>query len=232
MKALIWDARSRMVIHASVLVVLVTVKVACIWLSGKMLNCVYCLQPAFVWTSTKNVWNARNAVWSRAFGPSIARTDHACFDFPTRKAYANHTSTVMEQKRFDLRSLSPALRNLWLLLSLLVSKEGKKLPFNTIVVEILYISIVVICVLFVHKIIYIWLDLQKHGYRVSLIYFLSQSCSGACFFCFCFVLFLFLYIYFFHLLFIYLICTEYLLNRLAINLTLPPPQKKVSHNFP
>ena len=36
-----------MVIHASVLVVLVSVKVACIWLSGKMLNCVYYSQHSF-----------------------------------------------------------------------------------------------------------------------------------------------------------------------------------------
>jgi len=63
--------------------------------------------------------------------------------------------------------------------------------------------------------------------EISLIYFLTQSCSGACFFVF--VLLLFLYFFFFHLLFIYLICTEYLLYRLVINLTLPPSKESFSY---
>ena len=42
----------------------------------------------FVWTSTKNEWNAENTICSRAFGPSIARTtlsDHARFDHLSRE---------------------------------------------------------------------------------------------------------------------------------------------------
>ena len=40
-------------------------------------------------------------------------SDHACFDHLHVKLAQ---STALEQKRFDLRLLSPALRNLWLLL--------------------------------------------------------------------------------------------------------------------
>ena len=50
----------------------------------------------------------------RPFGPSITR------NLITRVLTICHVkltqSTALEQKRFDLRSLSPALRNLWLLL--------------------------------------------------------------------------------------------------------------------
>ena len=51
------------------------------------------------------------------------------------------------------------------------------------------------------------------GYRnLSLINLLrTESCCEACFY----VLFLFLFLFFFRLLFIYLICTKYLLNRLV-----------------
>ena len=45
-----------------------------------------------------------------------SQSDHACFDYLSRKFYAKHTSTAMQQKRFDLRSLLPALRNLCLFL--------------------------------------------------------------------------------------------------------------------
>ena len=66
------------------------------------------------WTSTKNEWNTQNAK-SRAFGPSITR------NLITRFLTICHVkltqSTALEQKRFDLRSLSPTLRNLWLLLA-------------------------------------------------------------------------------------------------------------------
>ena len=40
------------------------------------------------------------------------RLDHECFDYLSRELTQ---STVLEQKRFDLRSLSPALPNLCLL---------------------------------------------------------------------------------------------------------------------
>ena len=49
----------------------------------------------------------------RPFGPSITR------NLITRVLTICHVKlfrTALEQKRFDLRSLSPALRNLWLLL--------------------------------------------------------------------------------------------------------------------
>ena len=73
-----------------------------------------CCYVCVAWTSTKNEWNAQSAIWWRAFGPSITR------NMITRvltichvKLYAKHR---VEQKRVLLRSLSPALHNLWLLL--------------------------------------------------------------------------------------------------------------------
>ena len=66
-------------------------------------------------SSAKNEWNTQNAIWSRA---SITR------NLITRVLTICHVkltqSTSLEQKRFDLRSLSPALRTLWLLLALIV----------------------------------------------------------------------------------------------------------------
>ena len=63
---------------------------------------------------TKNVWNSQNAIWSHAFEPSITR------NLITRVLTICHVKltqrTTIVQKRFDLWSLSPALRNLWLLL--------------------------------------------------------------------------------------------------------------------
>ena len=60
----------------------------------------------------------QKAIWTRAFRPSTPRNliTHIltiCYVKPTQR-------TALEQKRFDLRSLSPALRNLWLLLVVLV----------------------------------------------------------------------------------------------------------------
>ena len=72
------------------------------------------MKPASVWTLTKTEWNPRT------------QFDHACLDLPltrnliTRVLTICHAklmqSTALEQKRFDLRSLSPGRRNLWLLL--------------------------------------------------------------------------------------------------------------------
>ena len=66
---------------------------------------------SFVWTSTENEWNAQNESWSQEFGPSI-----------TRVLIIYHVelkqSTAIEQERFDRLSLSPALRNIRLLLAL------------------------------------------------------------------------------------------------------------------
>ena len=67
------------------------------------------MEPAFVWTSTKNEWNAQNAIWSRAFGPSITGN--------------LDTRVLTFWKHFDLRWLSPAIRNLWLLLVYLASQS-------------------------------------------------------------------------------------------------------------
>ena len=72
------------------------------------------MYSALVWTSTKNECNAQNAIWSRAFGPSITR--NLITRFLTICHVKRSQRTALEQKRFDLRSLSPALRNLWLLL--------------------------------------------------------------------------------------------------------------------
>ena len=66
--------------------------------------------PACVWTSTKNEWNAQNAVWSRAFRPSTPR--HLITRVFTLCQWNLSKSVWL---RLDLRSLSPALRNLWLL---------------------------------------------------------------------------------------------------------------------
>ena len=76
---------------------------------------------AFVWTSTKNEWNAHNTIiiWSCTFGHSITHNlIMSCFVFWKLKTQ----SKALEQKSFDLQSLSPTLCNLWLLLvySLLV----------------------------------------------------------------------------------------------------------------
>ena len=69
---------------------------------------------SFVWTSTKNEWNSSKAICDHA------RSDLGTCNFITRVLIIYHVkvkqSTAFEQKRFDLRSLSPILRNLWLLL--------------------------------------------------------------------------------------------------------------------
>ena len=69
---------------------------------------------SLIWSSTENEWNASHAIWSHAFRPSIT-----C-DLITHVLTIYHVklmqSTGFEQKCFDLPSLSPALRNLWLLL--------------------------------------------------------------------------------------------------------------------
>ena len=52
------------------------------------------------------------------------QSDHACFDRLSRETNAH--STAIEKKRFDLRSLSPALRNLWLLLVISINREGER----------------------------------------------------------------------------------------------------------
>ena len=72
---------------------------------------------ALVWTSIKNEWNAQNAVWSCWFWPStpgnmITRVLTICHEKPTQSTH----SVCVRAKAFDIRSLSPSLRNLSLLL--------------------------------------------------------------------------------------------------------------------
>ena len=78
------------------------------------------MQPAFVWTSSKKEWNPHNAIWSRAFRLSITRNlIKRVLTTPLVKLTQRTLGhPVMEQKRFDPRSLPSALRNLWLLLVL------------------------------------------------------------------------------------------------------------------
>jgi len=67
--------------------------------------------PAFVWTSTKNEWNAQNAVLSRAFRPSTPRNliMHVLAIRNLCKAL-----TALEQKRLTLDHCRP-YSNVWLL---------------------------------------------------------------------------------------------------------------------
>ena len=43
-----------------------------------------------VWTSTKNEWNAQNAIWSCAFGLSITRNLITRVNYLSRETYAKH----------------------------------------------------------------------------------------------------------------------------------------------
>ena len=78
---------------------------------------------------------AQNAIWSREFQTSIRRYQI------TRVLTIWHVkptqSTALEQERFDVRSLSPAFHNLWLLLvclkSLIKDTNRKKNPLYIIV---------------------------------------------------------------------------------------------------
>ena len=69
---------------------------------------------SFVWSSTKNHWIKRTVlnlimrIWTFYFSSS----NHACFDHLFRETTQ---STALEQECFDIRSLSRALRNLWLI---------------------------------------------------------------------------------------------------------------------
>ena len=82
--------------------------------------CVACMQPVCVWTSTKNVWNTQNALELRAFVPPITRNLITRVLTICRAKLTQ--STTPRQKCFDLRSLSPALRNLWLSLYLKINQ--------------------------------------------------------------------------------------------------------------
>ena len=66
-----------------------------------------------------------NAISSCTFGPSIPRNLITCV---LTICHAKLTrSTALEQKRFDLQSLSPALRYLWLLLVLVIISKNLQL---------------------------------------------------------------------------------------------------------
>ena len=73
------------------------------------------VMPALVGLPLRMNGMQRTLMCSRAFGTSISR------NLITRVLTIYHVkltrSTVFAQKRFDLRSMSPALRNLWLLLA-------------------------------------------------------------------------------------------------------------------
>ena len=84
---------------------------------GRQEGCYYacfaCKWPAFVWTSTKNGKHRTQFNHTRLV---LLLTSNLI----TRDLTICHVklmqSTALEEKRFDLRSLSPALRNPWLLL--------------------------------------------------------------------------------------------------------------------
>ena len=76
----------------------------------KTCNCARPEEPAiqifrvlFVWTSTKNEWNAKNAIWSHAFGPPIT------WNLRTAQSWGKSVLTFG-------RSRLLTLLNLWLLL--------------------------------------------------------------------------------------------------------------------
>ena len=73
---------------------------------------------SLVWTSTKNEWNASNTIHDHARSdlPSLLLIARVLIIYHAKLAQ----STALQKKRFDLRSLSPALHNLWLLLVLAI----------------------------------------------------------------------------------------------------------------
>ena len=72
---------------------------------------------SLVWTSTKNEWNAQNAVWSPSFILSIT---HDLITHILTIYHVQHTqNTMWEQECFDLWLLLPALHNLWSLIVLI-----------------------------------------------------------------------------------------------------------------
>ena len=85
-----------------------------ILISRLLLRMLRACVASFVWTSTKNEWNSSKAICDHA------RSDLGTCNVITRVLIIYHVkvtqSTAIEQKRFDLRSLSPMLHNLWLLL--------------------------------------------------------------------------------------------------------------------
>ena len=65
---------------------------------------VSCMWQAFVWTSSENERNAQNAIWSRAFGLFFTRN------------LITRVLTICHVQLPQSIMMSPALRNLWLLL--------------------------------------------------------------------------------------------------------------------
>ena len=66
-----------------------------------------------------------NAIWSCTFGPSITRNLITCVLTICHVKLTR--STALEQKRCDLRSLSPVLLYLWLLLVLVIIRKNLQL---------------------------------------------------------------------------------------------------------
>ena len=55
---------------------------------------------SFVWTSTKNEWNAQNAIWSWALRPSITRVRNVITPVLTTYHEKRARCPALEQKRF------------------------------------------------------------------------------------------------------------------------------------
>ena len=73
-----------------------------------------CSQNSFGLPRKMNGINVQNAIWSPAFGPSVTRNLIMCV--LTISHVKLMQSTVLAQKCFEIRSLSPIFHNLWLLL--------------------------------------------------------------------------------------------------------------------
>ena len=69
-----------------------------------------------------------DARWSRSFGPPI--TSNLIKRILTSCHVKHAQGTTMEQKRFDLQSSSPSLRNLWLLLVTITTYSSSYLRFR------------------------------------------------------------------------------------------------------
>ena len=107
------------------------------WWRGDRIPCIYI--ASFVWTSTKNAWNAQNAIWSRASGPGFYHSscDHAWFDILSRETYALHNVGGAEAfffpSNFDSIILTRTFASnvLHVLLANAPSSKKSDIPFTT-----------------------------------------------------------------------------------------------------
>ena len=92
------------------------------------------VESFFFLPSTKNEWNAQNAILITFVSTlHLSFYDHVCFIYQVKLTQ----STTLEQKRFDLRSLSPALPTLitsnydkFLLVIIIIFFKNVSLPFT------------------------------------------------------------------------------------------------------